>query len=306
MNNNEILPTISTRVAVIINMGSGSIEDPDLVAEANALFVAHGIEPELCTWAGGSEIRGFAEEALHLGCNVIVAGGGDGTVSTVASVVAGTDAALGVLPLGTLNHFAKDLGLPLDLKEAVATIAGGHVVQVDLGEVNGRTFINNSGLGLYPRIVRHREGQQRIGRSKWWALFRAVLTVLGRFPLLKVRLDSPETGIFRRTPFIFIGNNEYQIHGLNIGTRARIDSGALSVYLTREVGRLRLLGLALRGVVGRLRDAEDFDAVTTPEMVVDARGSSIHVALDGEVVLLQLPLHYRCRPHDLRVIVRGT
>jgi diacylglycerol kinase family enzyme len=295
---------ITPRLAVIINAGSGSADNADLAAQVSAQFSAQGIQPEFCSCAEGEVIRRHAEEALQRGCTIVVAGGGDGTVSTVASVVAGTDAALGILPLGTLNHFAKDLGIPLDLNEAVATIIEGKVVQVDIGELNGRTFINNSSLGLYPKLVRYRDEHQRLGRSKWWAFFKAMLIVLGRYSFLKVRLSADEAEIVRSTPFVFIGNNEYEIQGFSIGTRARIDSGQLSVYLTRRAGRIRLLGLALRGLFGRLRNAVDFDTITTSEVVIDARGRSVQVALDGELFQIQLPLHYRCRRHELRVIVR--
>lgn len=292
------------RLAVVINAGSGSVEDEDLAARVKAKFSEKGIEPELCVCADGQAIRYHAEEALKRGCKVVAAGGGDGTISTVASVVVGTDAVLGVLPLGTLNHFAKDLGLPLDLDQAVATIVEGKVVAVDVGELNGRIFINNSSLGLYPKIVHHREEHQRLGRSKWWAFFRAMLTVLGGYSFLKVRLSTDESHIVRNTPFVFIGNNEYEIHGLNIGTRARIDSGMLSVYLTRRVDRIRLFGLALRGLFGRLRDAQDFDTITTPEVLISTRGRSVTVAMDGELHRIELPLHYRCRRQELRVMVR--
>jgi len=298
---------ITPRLAVIINAGSGSADNADnadLAAQVSAQFSARGIQPEFCSCAEGEVIRHHAEEALQRGCTIVVAGGGDGTVSTVASVVVGTDAALGILPLGTLNHFAKDLGIPLDLNEAVATIIEGRVVQVDIGELNGRTFINNSSLGLYPKLVRHRDEHQRLGRSKWWAFFRAMLIVLGRYSFLKVRLSADEAKIVRSTPFVFIGNNEYEIQGFSIGTRARIDSGMLSVYLTHRAGRIRLFGLALRGLFGRLRDAVDFDTITTPEVMIDARSHSVQVALDGELFQIELPLHYRCRRQELRVIVR--
>lgn len=296
---------ITPRLAVVINAGSGSVEGADLAAQVSAQFSAKGIQPEFCACAEGGEIRRYAEEALQRGCTIVVAGGGDGTVSTVASVVAGRDAVLGVLPLGTLNHFAKDLGIPLDLNEAVDAVAEGNVVQVDIGELNGRTFINNSSLGLYPRLVRHRDEHQRLGRSKWWAFFRAMLMVLGRYSFLKVRLSADEAQMVRSTPFVFIGNNEYEIHGFSIGTRARIDTGMLSVYLTHRAGRIRLFGLALRGLIGRLREAVDFDTITTPEVVIDTRGRSVQVALDGELFQIELPLHYRCRRHELRVIVQG-
>src|SRR5205085_3689399 len=114
-------------------------------------------------------------------------GGGDGTQSAIASRLAGTQLVHGVLPLGTLNHFAKDLGIPLQLDEAVRTLAEGRVLEVDVGEVNGRVFINNSSLGLYPEIVRERELQQmRLGKSKWRALASASLHATEGRPAMAV------------------------------------------------------------------------------------------------------------------------
>ena len=298
----------TSSIAVILNAGSGSSGSEDLGTVVAERFRSRGIEAEVHTCSPGENIHLYARGALRRGCTTIVAGGGDGTVSAVAAVLAGTDALLGVLPLGTLNHFAKDAGIPLDLDEAVATIVEGHVRVVDLGEVNGRTFINNSSLGLYPRIVRHREAQQRLGRSKWWAFLKGILTVLGRYSFLEVQISSDQGQIVRSTPFVFIGNNEYEIHGLNIGTRARIDTGRLSVYLTRRVGRFDLLCLVVRGLAGRLRDAEDFDTLSTEqlEVHVHGHGRTVRVALDGEVVHMESPLRYRCRSGAIRVIVKKS
>ena len=141
----------------------------------------------------GEDVRAIAAELVGGHPPVVVAGGGDGTISAVASVVAGTGVALGVLPLGTLNHFAKDLGIPLDTGAAVRAIAAKHTIEVDVGVVNGRVFINNSSLGLYPHIVRDRENQQRrLGRGKWYALAWATLTAFRRSRLLNVRLSLDE------------------------------------------------------------------------------------------------------------------
>ena len=296
----------TSSIAVILNAGSGSSGSEDLGTMVAERFRSRGIEAEVHTCSPGENIHLYARGALRRGCTTIVAGGGDGTVSAVAAVLAGTDALLGVLPLGTLNHFAKDAGIPLDLDEAVTTIVEGHVRVVDLGEVNGRTFINNSSLGLYPKIVRHREAQQRLGRSKWWAFFKGILTVLGRYSFLEVQVSSDQGQMIRSTPFVFIGNNEYEIHGLSIGTRARIDTGRLSVYLTRGVGRYGLLRLVVRGLIGRLRDAEDFDTISTEQLQVHVRGRAVRVALDGEVVLMESPLRYRCRSGAIRVIVKKS
>ena len=166
-----------------------------------------------------------ARRAAVDGCARVVAGGGDGTISTVAALLAGTDKALAVLPLGTLNHFAKDLGLPLELEAAARVAATGRVVRVDVGEVNGRVFINNSSIGLYPRLVRRRQQQQdRLGRGKWAAFLFAGLSVLRRYPFLDVRLEADGRTFSRRTPFVFVGNNDYLMDGLQIGARARLDA----------------------------------------------------------------------------------
>ena len=178
----------------------------------------------------------------------------------MASTLLGTDVAFGILPLGTLNHFAKDLGIPLDLDEAIAVIAQGHSISVDTGEINGRIFLNNSSLGLYPDTVRSRERQQRqLGRGKWVAFFWAAVAALRRYPFLDLTIDVDEQAYQRRTPFVFIGNNSYLMEGFNIGARERLDEGTLSLYVVQRTGRLGLLALALRALFGRLRQARDFD-----------------------------------------------
>ncbi|MGB8507422.1 MAG: diacylglycerol kinase family protein, partial [Pyrinomonadaceae bacterium] len=214
---------------------------------------------------------------------------------------------LGVLPLGTLNHFAKDLGIPLTLADAARNVGSGRTTRVDVGEVNGHIFINNSSLGLYPRIVRRREKlQQRLGGrgGKWPAFLWAALSVLRRYPFLNVRLSADGGEIARRTPFVFVGNNEYRMEGFQIGGRACLDAGRLSLYVTHRTGRWGLLRLALRALFGRLREAKDFDAVCAVEIFVEThRPKHIPVAIDGEVMALTTPLHYRVRPGALRVIV---
>ena len=121
--------------------------------------------------------------------------------------------------MGTFNHFAKDLRIPLAVEKAALTIATGEIRRVDVGEVNGKIFVNNSSLGLYPSMVRGREQEQRLGRSKWMALFWATLAVLRRHPVLVVRLTSRDgQELIRRTPVVFIGNNQYELKGFEIGS----------------------------------------------------------------------------------------
>jgi diacylglycerol kinase family enzyme len=297
------MPAVRT-FPVIINTVAGNGHTRDGLEAIRAAFAAAGAQADIRAARSGAEIAGLAERAVEERQPVIVAGGGDGTLNTVAGIVAGSGLALGVLPLGTLNHFAKDLGLPLAVEEAVATIVANHQAEVDVGEVNGRVFVNNSSLGLYPSLVIARERQRRrLGRGKWHAFFWATLTVLRRHPMLDVRLVLDGVPQERRTPFVFIGNNEYRVEGLEVGSRERLDAGVLSVYLTRRHGRRALLGLALRALVGRLHETRDFEALIAHSIRIATRHETLHVATDGEVTRMRTPLDYRIRPRGLRIVV---
>ncbi|HVG32731.1 MAG TPA: hypothetical protein VM911_06610, partial [Pyrinomonadaceae bacterium] len=179
-----------------------------------------------------------------------------------------------------------------------------HVARVDVGEVNGRIFLNNSSLGLYPSIVRQREKQQeRLGRGKWPAFIWATLSVLRRYPFLTVRLNTDEKQMIRRTPFVFVGNNEYEMESFNVGARSCLDAGHLSLYTAQRTGRLGLLRFAIRALFGGLRDEKDFDALCTKEVWIETRRSRLRVATDGEVTVMNTPLHYRVLPGALKVLV---
>src|SRR6266404_5387830 len=289
-------------VQVVVNIGAGAVEKEEIVNRLVERYLPIGSRWKVSVARNGPELLELARRAVRDDYQTIVAGGGDGTVSTVAGVLAGTRKTLGVLPLGTLNHFAKDLQLPLDLDGAMETIMAGRTVQVDVGEVNGRTFINNSSLGLYPRIVKEREKQQQLGWGKWPAFVWAAITVLRRYPLLNVRLSLDGKQLARRTPFVFIGNNEYEMEGFNIGRRACLDKGELSLYITHRTGRLGLLRLALRALLGGLRNERDFTALRTKEVWIETRHRRLRVAFDGETTIMKPPLHYRVLPGALRVI----
>jgi diacylglycerol kinase family enzyme len=249
------------------------------------------------------EMTRGAAIAVRDGHRLIVAGGGDGTISSVASALVHTEAALGILPLGTFNHFARDLGIPLDVEAAVRVITAGKVAQVDVGEVNGRTFINNSSVGLYPRIVLGRQHEQRGGHTKWAAFFLATWRVLRRFPHLQIKLATGGTEIVQSTAFAFIGNNQYEIEGPKIGTRRTLNAGELFCYVAHATTRWQLLRLVLDALSGRLRRSQALDVLHGKEAWIAARRRRLRVALDGEVAMLPTPLHFRIRPGALRVIV---
>ncbi len=291
---------------VIVNAGSGGGHDDERVRWLTSLFERAGATAEVHLAHDGSEIATLARDALARQPDIVVAGGGDGTISGVAAVLAGSTVPLGVLPLGTLNHFAKDLGMPLEVEAAVERIVNSQPTRVDVGEVNGRVFINNASLGLYPDIVHDRERQRkRLGRGKWPALVWASLAALRRFPFMSVRLSVDGSDRPRRTPFVFIGNNAYVMQGFAIGERTTIDRGRLSLYVVHRTGRLRLLQLALRALVGRLDQARDFEVTLAEEIVVESRRRRLRVATDGEITMMTPPLRFRVRPASLVVVGGG-
>lgn len=290
------------KIDVIINAGSGTEEKEDAQQRLVDAFAASGIEARVLVARAGGDILKLVQQAKSSDAQIIVAGGGDGTINSVASAAIESGKTLGVLPFGTMNHFAKDLGIPLDLDGAIQVILKGHAIEIDVGEVNGRIFINNSSLGLYPNIVRERQKQQRFGWGKWPAYVWAALAVLRRYPFLNIRLSVDGKELASRTPFIFIGNNEYEMETLDIGGRKCLDRGELSLYMSDRTSRLGLIRLALRALFGGLRREKDFIALRTEEIWIDTRHKHVRVALDGEVTMMEPPLHYRVRPRGLRVL----
>jgi YegS/Rv2252/BmrU family lipid kinase len=259
------------KIEVIINASSGAGKKEGVQAQLAEAFQRAGVEARVSLAHSGSEVVQLARRAAESDADVVVAGGGDGTINSVASAVIDADKVLGVLPFGTMNHFAKDLNIPLDFAGAVRTILAGHETRVDVGDVNGRLFLNNSSLGLYPRIVHERQRQQRLGWGKWPAYVWAAFAVLRRYPFLNVRVGVDGQELRSRAPFVFIGNNQYEMETLNVGHRACLDKGELSLYMTNRTGRLGLIRLALRALVGGLRQEKDFVALCTKEIWIETK-----------------------------------
>jgi diacylglycerol kinase family enzyme len=289
-------------LTVVLNPASGgsSKVEPQRLVE---LFRADGVEMRIVTLEL-ARAEAIIREAVAQSGDIVVAAGGDGTVSSVAAAVAGKNITLGVLPFGTLNHFAKDLHIPLDAAAAVKTIVARHVISVDVGYVNQRAFINNSSIGVYPDIVERRETLRRQGHNKWTALAIATANVVRRGREVFVRVDVDGRHAVTRTPFLFVGNNEYTIEGLNPGTRARLDGGRLYAYLAPRLHTRDLPKAVLWALLGRGGTPGPFSVITAAEMWIETpRNRTIHVATDGEVTTLPTPLHYRMAAGALKVIV---
>lgn len=289
------------KVKVLLNAAAGN--GPETWARLGTHFKRFGIEADMLD-TRNADIAALARTAIASSPDAVIAGGGDGTVSAVASSLAHTGVKLGVLPLGTLNHFAKDLGIPSEIEGAIELVATGAVRDIDLGEVNGRLFINNSSIGVYPRLVRHREEQRlHLGIGKWPALLIAAFKVFRRFPDFRVEMVSEGVKVSRRTPFVFVGNNEYAIDLFTIRNRKALDQGVLNVYTANRGGRYEMMRLFVRALTGRLDQGRDFTTFTLPGLVISTRRRRpATVALDGELVKISPPLVYKSRPGALRII----
>ena len=289
-----------TTFRVLLNERSGSAE-----GKAEAIVErlrGHGFACEITKLRAGSDVAGLAKRLAAMPETVVVAAGGDGTVNAVAAATAGKGLPMGVLPAGTLNHFARDLGLPLEIDEAVDVLAKQQVSRVDAAEVNGRVFVNNSSLGFYPAMVTERERMKKVGLNKWLSLTLATLRAYVRFRRVVVRVNVG--GVERKciTPFVFIGNNEYALSGTQLGTREHIDRGTLYLYLAPGLTRWGALRLTIAALEGKVKEMPNFEQICVPEFTVDVRKKTTRVSLDGEVVKLRGALRYRSLPGALAVL----
>lgn len=250
------------KVIVLLNHQAGpSAADSEPLGGAirDALAKAE-VEAEIRA-VEGAGLQDAASGAAGEGVDAVIAAGGDGTLSAVAGGLAGGDMPMGVLPVGTLNHFAKDNGIPADLAEAAQVIAARRVEYLDVGKVNGRVFINNSSLGVYARALVDRDARRDLhGFSKWPAMALAVLKVFRRHPLLPVRINVDERVLARKTPLVFVGNNQYELELFRVGTRNCLNSGELSLYVANTSSRWGMFKLGVRAALGRLRQSRDFES----------------------------------------------
>ena len=301
----EPRPHVAAQLAVpvLVNASAGGGRDREWARSLAARFRDHGMAVDVSVVDAGKGLEQALQAAMARSPPLLVAGGGDGTLNTVAAALLGSRTTLAVLPMGTLNHFARDLGIPVDLNGAVRTAVHGRDVEVDTGEVGGRLFLNNSSIGIYPHFVMAREQHQRLGWPKGPAAVRAAIAALHRFPSVDVELEIDGKCVRRSTPCVFVGNNEYTLGGPALGERERLDAGYLTLHVTRRIGRLGMFRLALRALFGRLESDADFDRFRVRAFRVHTRHARMRVATDGEVCVLDAPLDYRVRPRALRVRV---
>ena len=212
------------KMTVLVNRHGGSVQQKGITAGSlREMFHKAGTEADV-QLIPGEEICDAARAAVKAGTGAVVAGGGDGTIRAVASVLVDGEVPLGVLPLGTLNHFAGDLKIPVDLEAAVRLVAEGEVHRLDVGEVNGEIFLNNSSLGFYPPIVQARDQEmRRFKRGKWLSMAIATFRLLPRLSSLHVKISSGDWQVERKTELLFVGNNEYSLTAHDQGDTERLE-----------------------------------------------------------------------------------
>lgn len=296
------------KVLVLINSGAGSIirtNNDDLEKRLRSGFQTRGVEAEM-RFVEGQEVGEMARSFVAAKSpgdhpRTLVAGGGDGTLRSVAAAVAGTDVVLGVLPLGTLNHFARDLGLPNNLDAAMDIIAAGQVRNIDVGDMNGQVFLNNSSIGIYPFLVDERSAEQRRrGVGKLAALGPALVRILKVSSWQRVRITIDGNGREHRTPCVFIGNNFYDL--ARLGHRSSLASGELVAYIVKRQSWWGLALLPFKVVLGLIDSARDVELFRMQSLEISAHRTQMRIAMDGETFEATTPLRYRIRPGALRVL----
>ncbi len=279
------------KVTLVYNKKSGSSLG---LSELRKRCKAHTIEIEHAVRIGDGFGRRL-QPVIRAG-KTILAVGGDGTISAVAGLVAGTKAVLAPLPGGTLNHFTKDLGIAQDIDEALAGIAKGAVRKIDAAKVNDTIFINNSSIGLYPSSLRER-GKLEGVIGKWPAAFVAAVKAFVRFRMYTLEINNATI----RTPFIFIGNNHYDIDAAGLPKRSVIDGATLCLFIAHTTSRWGLLKIALSSLFKNVSSLDEFAVHEVKAVTIESKRPLIRVSHDGETSRLSPPLHYEVLPGQLRV-----
>jgi diacylglycerol kinase family enzyme len=295
--------TGETELVVIINQGAGHIHE-ETQGRILDLFQSHSVTARLLIGRDGGEIVALAREAARSNAETVVGAGGDGTIDTIAAALAGTGKTLGVLPLGTFNLLARRLGIPLDLAAAVRTCVDGEVRAINVGDVNGRTFLSRSSVGLYPLALRHREQMfRRFGRSRLIALLSGATALMRWGNVMTVCLTTETGRHLFRSRFLFVCNNPAELDYFHLPGRRCIEANQFAVYAPNALSPAAVLRLGFRMLRRKARPSRDFETFCAPALSFEIEPSGVPVSLDGEVEIMQSPLHYRLRPGALHIRV---
>lgn len=291
------------RLCVIRNRGSGK-EDDQVVQT-----ITEGLQPYVADFAlrqtdDGSQLLDMARQAVDDGFDIVVAAGGDGTQSAVAGALAGSNAMMGVLPGGTFNYFARDLGVGETMEDAIETLRNGVAKQVDVGQIENLIFLNNVSLGVYPHILKTRESvYRRWGRSRIAAYWSVVIALRRlRHPMnLTARVDGESKSY--STALAFVARSAYQLESFGLEGADAIRDGNFAVLIAKARKPIPLLRSALRLTVGLSAKDSDFDLIITDEINIETYKSQQLIAHDGEKTRLASPFHLKVWHDALTVLV---
>lgn len=271
--------------------------------QSDVRVAARQVDVEMVRVDESLDIARDVGERIAGGQKLFIAAGGDGTINHVIQSMMNTDASLGVLPFGTFNHFARDIGIPLDWREALRVALAGAERQIDAGRVNDRYFLNNVSLGLYPEIVKLRE-EFRAAHGKWVAYPVATWLALKTFSHVSIILESPPLYEAIKTHLFFVSANPYELsHTGVLAPRKSFVGGKLTVYWLPRTSKLRVIRLLSRYFRGRLSSGEQFRLMQTPELKIHATDPELRMGMDGELFRFKTPLGIQIIPRALLVRV---
>lgn len=291
----------------IFNRDGGTFKTTDMEAfcqEARATFARHGHTLD-CRIVAGREVSDALSEAAGEGeVDVLLAGGGDGTISTAAAVAFRTGVPLAVLPAGTMNLFARTLGIPLVLTDALEALAAGEFGKADIATANGQAFVHQFGVGVHARLVRIRDGLTYYSRiGKMAASVRAVGTTIIRPPRFLAEVQTPR-GVERwEAAGIEVSNNP--VGDWHIPYADTHDRGVLGVYIAKPMSEWTLAKLLVAVLFGRWRTHPDVSEREVREVTLSfpKRKRSANAVIDGELIPLDERIELKIHPGALVVVV---
>jgi len=296
-------------IAIVINRLAGSCLNLDLAQKKNEFiqFFQNNYTAVHVYIVEPTEIQQLIQKLIaSKTIDTLIVGGGDGTISSAASLLVDSGIVFGIFPLGTFNQFAQDLGIPVNLEQAMQVLTQGVVEAIDVGSVNGHFFLDKASVGIHPHAIEKREiYRKKLRINKVNAIIYALLDTVWRPPSLRIHLQLKGQEERIKTPFILIGNNRYEAIPLTFPKRRAFNEGHLSVFYTRHIKRQALFNMGLKTLVF----GENFNNITELEQLwveavtIKSHKKRLKVAIDGEVKRLDSPLRFNIHPQSLRIIM---
>ncbi|MEO1910285.1 MAG: diacylglycerol kinase family protein [Paracoccus sp. (in: a-proteobacteria)] len=302
--NSDVFDLASAKVCVVMNRSSGNKKHQALTDKLQSQLAPACGSFQLRQSRKGSQLPALARQVATEGFDLVIAAGGDGTQSAVAGALAGTDTVMGVLPGGTFNYFARDLGVGEEIDAALETLLDGRVDATDVGDINDLIFLNNVSLGAYPQILKTREGiYKRWGRSRiaaYWSVMVA-LRRLRRPMQLIAEVDGQEREY--TSALVFVARSAYQLDSFGLEGADGIRDGKFAVLIAKARQPLPLMRSALRLAMGHSAKDSDFDLIVTDRLQMRTPKKRQLVAHDGEKTVLHSPFDLTVRHGALKVLL---